>query len=849
MAAIGTRVEALAVIGGLGGDGLARARRHAGSRERRRRSRHPGDAVVIVRVSRRRRRRRHRRVSRRRAPRGSWWSTPPGTRAREAYFGDLHVHTAYSFDAFAFGTIATPHDAYRYALGEAIRHPAGFDVQLQAPLDFLAVTDHAFFLGAVEAAADPTTAFSRYPPFEELHDLNAAENLTEASIPLRGRTFRTFRANAIDGIKAGEIDVETIDEIARTAWSEIIAAAEAFYEPGRFTTFVGYEYTAVSEDRGNLHRNVIFRGADRLPALPFSRGHSQDPERLWRWMDGLRAQGIEALAIPHNSNGSNGQMFALVDWAGDPLDDDYAARRRRNEPLVELTQIKGTSETHPALSLEDEWAGFEIMPYRVATRLQSEPAGSYARDALLRGLALEDAGLTNPYRFGFVGASDTHTGATGVDEERYHSKVGLLDGAPAFRGSVPLTPDERRLVEEAGRLEVREEDRGAYASGGYETWGAAGLTGVWADENTRDAIYDAFRRKETFATSGPRIRLRLFGGYEFDETDWSAPDVLTRAYATGVSMGSDLPVRDEAVPAFLVWALRDASSAAPATPADRQGVDGRRPAPRARLRCRLLRRRPRRPGDPPLPGQRRARRPVRLLEDARRRGQRAADGMDRPGPRSRPSCVLLRARARESHLPVVDLGCHPDRSAAPRGPPADDPGARLVVTDLARAAVTVRHVPRPWATEARMTTNDRVSGASALEALARGSQRSRRAMRSTWRAVVLGVLALGVTAGAQTDVAGEWEITLHTQTGGATWSAVFEQEGATLSGEINIGDREILPLEGTVDGDAIEFMFVMPDLDGDQPINLSGTVQGETIQGNDGNFSWYGAGDWTGVRQ
>ncbi len=493
-------------------------------------------------------------------PRGIMVAHPADNAARQAFFGDLHVHTTYSFDAFAFGTLATPYDAYRYAMGEAIKHPAGFDIQLREPLDFYAVTDHAMFLGAVQAAADPATPFGKLPRNKGLHNLNA--DLSTSTIPTRGKTFSSFLANTINGVTSGEIDLEMVNAITRSAWADIINAAEQYNQPGKFTTFVAYEYTTSTDDRGNLHRNVIFRGADKLPVMPFSRYHSQDPAGLWNWMDGLREQGIEALAIPHNSNGSNGQMFKLVDWAGNPMDDAYAQQRMRNEPLVEITQIKGTSETHPALSMNDEWADFEIMPFRIATTLASAPDGSYARDALLKGLSLEDKGVSNPYKFGFVGASDTHVAATSDDESNYFSKVGLMDGAPAFRGSVPLSPEEAKLVREAGRLEIRETEAGPYATGAYETWSASGLTGVWAEANTREAIYDAYRRKETFATSGPRIRIRFFGGFDFDADTLAATDVLTRAYSDGVSMGSDLLAKGDVPPSFIVWAQRDMRSAA-----------------------------------------------------------------------------------------------------------------------------------------------------------------------------------------------------------------------------------------------------------------------------------------------
>ena len=474
---------------------------------------------------------------------------------RQPLYGDLHVHTDYSFDAFAFGTIATPYDAYRYAKGEPIEHPAGFDVQLRQPLDFYAVTDHAMFLGAVKAAANPATEFSRYSHVQDLHNLNAAENQNFESLPQRVTAFSTFLPETLRRVGDGSVSVELLNKIAKDAWSDIIQAAQVHNDPGNFTTFVAYEYTSSTDGRGNLHRNVIFQGADKLPAMPFSRFHSQNPEGLWDWMDGLRNNGIEAMAIPHNSNGSNGQMFKLVDWASNPVDDEWARKRMRNEPLVELTQVKGTSETHPLLSDTDEWADFEIMPYRVATTLDSEPKGSYAREALRDGLALADAGITNPYQFGFVGASDTHTAAASLDESNYFSKVGLLDADGGRRGSVPINDGDAEILCAAGRVNVVQIGGNNYATGAYETWSASGLTGVWAEENTRDSIYAAFRRKETFATSGPRIQVRLFAGFDFED------DVsVQQAYQTGVPMGAELPTQSGA-PKLFASAAQDPNSA------------------------------------------------------------------------------------------------------------------------------------------------------------------------------------------------------------------------------------------------------------------------------------------------
>ena len=496
---------------------------------------------------------------------------------RKAYFGDLHVHTANSFDAFTIGTLATPHDAYRYAKGEAISHPAGFDMQMSRPLDFYAVTDHAMFLGVVKAAADTTTEFSKNEIAKPLHDLNAPENMGAGLFDLikRVRSFASFLPDTVGQITTGQLDRNQVRDVVRSAWSDTIDAADQFYDPGNFTTFAGYEYTSSTAGSGNLHRNVIFKGTGRLPREPFSRFHSVNPEDLWQWMDELREKGVESLAIPHNSNGSNGQMFKLEDWAGNPLDDDYAKLRLRNEPIVEITQIKGTSETHPVLSTRDEWAAFEIMPYRVGAVFLSKHEGSYVREALLNGLALEQEGITNPYQFGFIGSSDTHTGASEVNEQYFSSKLGLLSGTAEQRGSVPQTGVAAEVGYQAMKLIGRGRSRtridgGIYAAGWTPTFGASGLAAAWAEENTRESLYSAFRRKEVFATSGPRMQVRFFAGYGFDESMLTAADGIEQAYAAGVSMGGtllsnkstddELAVKPSA-PGFIVMALADLESA------------------------------------------------------------------------------------------------------------------------------------------------------------------------------------------------------------------------------------------------------------------------------------------------
>jgi len=499
-------------------------------------------------------------------------SKPHVNTERNAYFGDLHVHTMYSFDAYAFGTLATPYDAYRFAKGEAIKHPAGFDMQLREPLDFYGVTDHGFFMGVAPVAADTSTDFSKYPFAKIVHDLNAPDNMDRWSLLDRMRSFGLARAIAL-AIVEGEVDPEETLSITRSAWADSINAADLHNDPGRFTTFVAYEYTSTADDNGSLHRNVIFESSDRVPEVPFSRMHSLNVEDLWDWMDTLREAGVESMAIPHNSNKSNGHMFKLVDWAGDPIDDEYAVQRIRNEPLVEITQIKGTSETHPALSTRDEWADFELVSTRgvgMGKPVPSQPDGSYVRQALRRGLEMEAQGITNPFAFGVIGSSDTHTGASQNDESNFSSKLGILSADAQLRGSVPLGFVESIFAGIIPGQGVAEVDGESFLGGQQNEFGASGLAAVWAEENTREAIYAALRRKETFATSGPRIRLRFFAGYGFPDDLLETPDGVATAYAIGVTMGADLgpstvggdivPPQSGA-PQFAIWAQADANSA------------------------------------------------------------------------------------------------------------------------------------------------------------------------------------------------------------------------------------------------------------------------------------------------
>jgi hypothetical protein len=458
---------------------------------------------------------------------------------RNVYFGDLHLHTRNSFDAYIFNVRASPEDAYTYAKGGKIKHAMGFDLQLDTgPLDFLAVTDHAEYLGVLPAIDTPGTEYSKVPYARELFSSERAVVLS---------AFSRFAESIASGKRLPELS-----DLSATAsaWQETIRSAERHNDPGRFTTFIAYEFTSLPEVR-NLHRNVIFAGS-RAPALPYSAMDSQNPEDLWQWLEQRRAQGMEALAIPHNSNGSDGTMFERTKWNGQPIDRAYAELRARNEPLVEITQSKGQSETMPLLSPNDEFAGFEVMTsYIGATRPITKFEGGYVRDALKRGLEIQDQTGVNPYKMGFVAGSDSHNAAGPYEESHYFSKVGVLDGAPERRGSVP--PAQYKSWAEF--------DSAGKTLPVSSTWGSAGLTGVWAEQNTREALFAAMRRKETFGTSGPRIRVRFFAGYGLKGVNLTTDAGVRAAYARGVPMGGDLLSKPHHKPEFAVIALRDVRSA------------------------------------------------------------------------------------------------------------------------------------------------------------------------------------------------------------------------------------------------------------------------------------------------
>jgi len=442
---------------------------------------------------------------------------------RKPLFGETHIHTAYSFDAYLFNTRATPDDAYNFAKGKPLKHPLGKTYQLKRPLDFMAVTDHGFFMGSMMKMSDESHRLSKHP---------LAKIVNDPDPKVRTSAFGAVISGNLDG-KPINIAALVDRGVQQDTWERVVASANRHNDPGRFTAFIGYEWTS-GTNGVNLHRNVIFKG-DSAP-LPFTRIDSQDPEDLWTWMDEIRAEGYEALAIPHNSNKSDGFMFERETSKDTPFTKEYADQRNRNEPLVEVTQVKGTSETHPILSPNDEFAGFEIDGMRVASSIKiTKFAGGYVRDAYRTGLEFQDTNGFNPYRFGLIGSSDSHTGIVPVNEYDYSGKLGTGDGSPEVRINMPRT-----------RMD----------------FGASGLAGVWAEENTRESIYDALRRKETWGTSGPRITVRFFGGFHMKDVTPGGEDWVRAGYSNGVSMGGELKAAAaNGAPTFAVWAIKDPESA------------------------------------------------------------------------------------------------------------------------------------------------------------------------------------------------------------------------------------------------------------------------------------------------
>ena len=480
-------------------------------------------------------------------------NTPPA--ARRAFFGELHLHTAMSLDAWTFGTKVLPDEAYRFARGETVMVPAaqvqveqGLPVTAEVParrawpLDFAAVTDHSEYVGAMPTLDDPSSAFAKSDTGQKLRAAG------------RGGFAMVERMSRDNGSQAQK-DIRAAAEAA-AGWTAEVKAADENYRPGKFTTFVAYEWTATAGYGTHMHRNVIFN-SDHAPK-PFTAIDSDHPEDLWKYLDAVRKQGIDVIAIPHNANLSDGHDF---DWNmsdGRPIDEAYALERALNEPLVEIAQTKGDSETTPELSPQDEFANFEIMDRIYRGEAAPKQHGSYVRDAWGRGLVIQSKVGDNPFKMGVVGGSDIHNGLTVSDENGYAGRISGLD---------PKTMLPRGAAAQAALGMGRPEGPARRASGQRENdplqFSGAAITGVWAEANTRNSIFAALKRKETFATSGTRMRLRMFGGWAFAPSLANKPDWVAKAYATGAPMGSDLPVKPAAAkaPSFILQAMKDPEGA------------------------------------------------------------------------------------------------------------------------------------------------------------------------------------------------------------------------------------------------------------------------------------------------
>lgn len=457
------------------------------------------------------------------------------------YFGDTHLHTGFSMDAGAFGARLTPRDAYRFARGEEITSNSKQPAKLSRPLDFLVVADHSdnmgFFpdliAGKPELLADPTG--------RRWYDMIKSGKGNEAALDI----IITFSR----GKMPPKLLYGSASPAYRSAWQETIAAAEAYNQPGKFTAFIGYEWTS-NTGGNNLHRNVIFRdGAARAKqVVPFTvmPPGTDNPRDLWKWMTNYEQKtGGKVLAIAHNGNLSNGTMFPLIEsFTGKPIDKSYVTERAKWERLYEMTQTKGTGEAHPFLSPNDEFANFELWDKGnldgSAPKKKEMLEFEYARAAFKNGLKIERELGTNPYKFGLVGSTDSHTGLAAVEEDNFFGKT------------APQEPSPERMT----KMFFRDPNTGVTLMD-WEV-GSSGYAAVWAKENTREALWDAMQRKETYATTGTRMVVRFFGGFDFETNDAFRHSFAQTGYTKGVPMGGDLATAPKGkAPTFLVAALKD----------------------------------------------------------------------------------------------------------------------------------------------------------------------------------------------------------------------------------------------------------------------------------------------------
>ena len=457
------------------------------------------------------------------------------THPDNVYWGDTHVHTYLSGDAFGMGTRLTPDEAYRFAKGQSVTATGGAQARLRQPLDFLLIADHAENLGALPALTSGDERLLATDDGRRWADFFAS------APPLT----RVLGADGLDAHRAGteillagkaawNVDFGIDEDFRREVWHEVIDAAERHNEPGTFTTFAGYEYS--STNPAMLHRNVLFVGGPEHTSrtLPFSKYDSANPEDLWAHLDAYeKLTGSEVISIPHNSNLSRGQMFAPWTHAGDPLTPAYATARAAREPVVEVTQIKGDSETHPLISATDEFADYETWGQAPGQPVEADASvvQSYARGALKLGLAQQATLGANPFKFGMIGSTDSHNGLAAVAEDNFWGKMASNEPGP-------------------------------YRALTAATFSGSGYAAVWAEANTREAVFAAFKRREVYASTGPRITLRFFGGWDYELAEAADSDLAAVGYARGVPMGADLPPGPHgAAPTFLVAALKDPNGA------------------------------------------------------------------------------------------------------------------------------------------------------------------------------------------------------------------------------------------------------------------------------------------------
>jgi hypothetical protein len=460
-------------------------------------------------------------------------------------WGDSHLHTSLSVDAGLFGNTLPPSEAYRFARGEEVVSATGQPVRLSRPLDWLVVADHSDGMGLIDDLRKGTPevlAFEQGARWST--DLRAGG---EAGVAAALDLITTFANDKVD--KDLFASYQPGSKAYRTLWHKVIADAEAFNDPGRFTAFIGFEWTSLINGN-NMHRVVMMRDdGDKAgqvePYTMTAPWGSPDPRDLWKYMTEYEAKtGGDILAIPHNGNLSNGIMFPLeAQWNGKELDETYVTQRIKWEPLVEVTQIKGDAEAHPFLSPDDEFADYETWDVGNLDLSEAKTkemlAGEYAREALKQGLAIEAKLGTNPYKFGMIGATDSHTSLASAEEDNFFGKHSGSEPSPD-RWEHPFTKTDKGVIE------------------GWQSV-ASGLAAVWATENTRESIFDAMERKEVYGTTGPRMSVRLFGGWDFTDQDLNSRMPAVVGYERGVPMGGDLrkAPAGASAPKFMVYALRD----------------------------------------------------------------------------------------------------------------------------------------------------------------------------------------------------------------------------------------------------------------------------------------------------